>query len=78
MSLFINYWFSFFIIKINFLIFSNFSYYILKLIKKNSNAYKLIKEENLLMLYSKTFVIKKYYFIDYIILYIYKKIEIAK
>lgn len=44
---------------ISFMISLNFNYYLLKLIKKNLNIYKLIIKKNLLILYLKTFVKKK-------------------
>lgn len=55
-----NHEFSFFKAKITSLMVSNFSYYISKkLIRKNLDIYKLIAEENLLLQYSKMFVIRK-------------------
>lgn len=50
MSLFANYEFSKFRIKIRFLIFLNFSCYISKRIRRNLDVYKSIARKNLLML----------------------------
>lgn len=52
--------FSYFEAKTNFLMLSSFSYHVLKKsIRKNSDVYKLIIKENLLVQYSKVFVIRK-------------------
>lgn len=55
MNLYINRGFCFFRVKINFLIPLNSGYYMLKLVERNLYAYKLIVEENLLVLSSKVF-----------------------
>lgn len=59
MNSYINHGSYFYITKISFSIPSNFDCYVLKLMVKNLNAYKLTVERNLLMPLLKTFTKKK-------------------